>query len=203
MKYWKELNELEEAIYNIKSIQAGLNILCQTEEFTCYSPSGITQEHQTFVLDLNERFNTAVEKLNERFQEVWNVVRDDAPWDHYSDLPSPKAYEEDKDEDEDTTPPWEEDLEAIDELENSHRWGKIVEGMMPKESSYPSPNEWSVSPSGSNDFTINFDNMAAAQPTLVVQEIDGNLTTSYRPVTQQDLFDEQWNEAYRRQNNSK
>ena len=28
MKYWKELNELEEAVYNIKSIQAGLNILC-------------------------------------------------------------------------------------------------------------------------------------------------------------------------------
>ena len=77
MKYWNQLNELETAIYEVKTIQAGLNILCQTEEFTCYSPSGISQEHQTFVIDLNDRFDTAMEKLNERFQEVWNVVRDD------------------------------------------------------------------------------------------------------------------------------
>ena len=77
MKYWKELNELESAIYEVKSIQAGLNILCETEEFTCYSPSGISQSHQTFVIDLNERFDTAMEKLNERFQRVWDTIRDD------------------------------------------------------------------------------------------------------------------------------
>ena len=135
MKYWKELNELEESIYDVKTIQAGLNILCETEQFTCYSPEGITQSHQTFVIDLNERFNTAMEKLNERFQEVWNTVRDDTPWDNYSDLPSPKAYEEDGDED--TTPPWEEDLEAIDELENSHRFGKIVDSIIPNKTNRP------------------------------------------------------------------
>ena len=100
MKYWKELNELEEAVYNIKSIQAGLNILCETEQFTCYSPDGITKSHQTFVIDLNERFNTAMEKLNERFQDIWDAVRDDT-----GRLGSAE---------EDTTPPWEEDLEAID-----------------------------------------------------------------------------------------
>ena len=139
MKYWKELNELESAIYEVKSIQAGLNILCETEQFTCYSPEGITQSHQTFVIDLNDRFDTAMEKLNERFQEVWNVVRDDTPWDHYSDLPSPEAYEEDN-ENEDTTPPWEEDLEAIQTLEDdlaTNRFQRIVDSIIPNKTNRP------------------------------------------------------------------
>jgi hypothetical protein len=186
MKYWKELNELETAIYDMKSIQAGLNILCETEQFTCYSPEGITQSHQTFVIDLNERFDTAMENLNQRFQDIWDVVRDDTGF---------------VNDEEDTTPPWEEDLEAIDELENSHRWGKIVEGMMPKENDKSS--DFKIEPLENGDFVVS-DTMAT-QPTqkdtLVIQEIDGNLTTSYRPTTQQDLFDDQWNETYKRQSN--
>lgn len=186
MKYWKELNELETAIYDMKSIQAGLNILCETEQFTCYSPEGITQSHQTFVIDLNERFDTAMENLNQRFQDIWDVVRDDTPWDNYSDLPSPKAYEEDEDEDknEDITPPWEEDLEAIDELENSHRWGKIVDSMIIKDEGIST--DFKIEPLENGDFVVS-DTMAT-QPTqkdtIVIQEIDGNLTTSYRPTTQ-------------------
>ena len=187
MKYWKELNELEEAVYNIKSIQAGLNILCETEQFTCYSPEGITQSHQTFVIDLNERFNTAMEKLNERFQDIWDAVRDDT-----GRLGSAE---------EDTTPPWEEDLEAIDELENSHRWGKIVDSMIIKDEGITT--DFKIEPLENGDFVVS-DTMAS-QPTqkdtIVIQEIDGNLTTSYRPLEQQDLFDEQWNETYKQQTN--
>jgi hypothetical protein len=186
MKYWNQLNELETAIYDVKSIQAGLNILCETEQFTCYSPEGITQSHQTFVIDLNERFNTAMEKLNERFQDVWDAVRDDIGND---------------DEEEDTTPPWEEDLEAIVELENSHRWGKIVDSMIIKDEGIST--DFKIEPLENGDFVVS-DTMAT-QPTqkdtIVIQEIDGNLTTSYRPATQQDLFDEQWNETYKRQSN--
>jgi hypothetical protein len=186
MKYWNQLNELETAIYEVKTIQAGLNILCETEQFTCYSPEGITQSHQTFVIDLNERFNTAMEKLNERFQDVWDAVRDDTGND---------------DEEEDTTPPWEEDLEAIVELENSHRWGKIVDSMIIKDEGIST--DFKIEPLENGDFVVS-DTMAT-QPTqkdtIVIQEIDGNLTTSYRPATQQDLFDEQWNETYKRQSN--
>jgi len=95
MKYWTQLNELESAIYEVKSIQAGLNILCETELFTCYSPEGITQSHQTFVIDLNERFNTAMEKLNERFQNTWDAVREDA-FGAEDDLAAIDDFEEDQ-----------------------------------------------------------------------------------------------------------
>ena len=187
MKYWKELNELESAIYEVKSIQAGLNILCETEEFTCYSPSGISQAHQTFVIDLNERFDTAMEKLNERFQEVWNVVRDDTGRLGAAEEDTTAPWEDD--EDEDTTLPWEEDLEAIDELENSHRWGKIVEGMMSKEDNLNFTttgklSDFKIEPLENGDFVVSMNDTMASQPTqkdtVVIQEIDGNLTTSYR-----------------------
>ena len=119
MKYWTQLNELESAIYEVKSIQAGLNILCETELFTCYSPEGITQSHQTFVIDLNERFNTAMEKLNERFQNTWDAVRDDT-WD---------AVRDNDVNDEDAFGA-EDDLAAIDDFEEDQATSVRFEGIL-------------------------------------------------------------------------
>lgn len=116
MKYWKELNELENAVYQIKVIQSGLNLISESEQFTCYSPSDISQSFQTFVLDLNERMNDAVQKLDENFNKIWDVVRDDTG--------RLGAAEEDN------VPPWEDDIAAIDDLVKDHeasiRFDKIL-----------------------------------------------------------------------------
>ena len=61
---------------------------------------------------------------------------------------------------------------------------------MPKENNKSS--DFKIEPLENGDFVVS-DTMAS-QPTqkdtIVIQEIDGNLTTSYSPLEQQDLFDE-------------
>jgi hypothetical protein len=121
-------------------------------------------------------------KLNAEFQHVWDVVRKGS---------FDKAIEE-----------------SEDEIVAKERWSKIVKSMMPKESepnftTTGNPINFKIEPLDNGDFNVVVDNTMASQPnqndTLVIQEVAGNLTATYRPDTQEDLFDEQWEEAYKKQ----
>lgn len=187
MKYWTQLNELDDAVYKVQAVNSGLQILGRTDEMTS-ADSGLPEEFQTFLADLNDRMDEAVKNLKEKFQDVWGVVREDT---------------------------FDEDMKAIDELEQEQadkvRFQKIVDGMMgksivPIESQYPfeprnftttgSTSNWSIEPLSNGDFAVRDDNMAN-QSTWVIKEVDGNLTTDYQPRTAQDSFDEEWNFAKR------
>ena len=138
MKYWTQLNELDEAVYKVQAVNSGLQILGRTDEMTS-ADSGLPEEFQTFLADLNDRMDEAVKNLKEKFQDVWDVMREDT---------------------------FEENIAAIDELEQEQadkvRFQKIVDSI---------------------------------KPVTVIKEVDGNLTTSYRPMTVEDEFDLAWEEA--------
>lgn len=76
MKYWTQLNELDDAVYKVQAVNSGLQILGRTEEMTS-ADSGLPEEFQTFLADLNDRMDEAVKNLKDKFQNVWDVVRDD------------------------------------------------------------------------------------------------------------------------------
>ena len=176
MKYWTELNNLEDAIFQIKKLNSQLSVMMDSELIRS-NDERIPEEYKDFLYDFSDRFENAMAELNAGFQHVWDVVRDDS---------FDKAIEE-----------------SEDEIVAKERWSKIVRSMMPKESAYPSPNEWGIELQENGDFNVTTDNTMASQPnqndTLVIQEVAGNLTATYRPDTQEDLFDEQWEEAYKKQ----
>jgi septation ring formation regulator EzrA len=144
MKYWTQLNELDEAVYKVQAVNSGLQILGRTDEMNS-ADSGLPEEFQTFLADLNDRMDEAVNNLKEKFQNVWDVVREDT---------------------------FEDNMAAIDELEEEQsdkvRFQKIVDSIMP---------------------------LKKNRPVTVIKEVDGNLTTSYRPMTVEDEFDFAWEEA--------
>ena len=109
MKYWTQLNELDDAVYKVQAVNSGLQILGRTDEMTS-ADSGLPEEFQTFLADLNDRMDEAVKNLKEKFQNVWDVVREDT---------------------------FEENMAAIDELEQEQadkvRFQKIVDSIKPME----------------------------------------------------------------------
>lgn len=176
MKYWTELSNLEDAIFQIKKLNSQLSVMMDSELITS-NDERIPEAYKDFLYDFSDRFESAMAELNAEFQHVWDVVRKGS---------FDKAIQE-----------------SEDEIVAKERWSKIVRSMMPKESAYPSPNEWKIEPQSNDDFKVTTDNTMASQPNqndvLVIQEVAGNLTATYRPATQEDLFDEQWEEAYKRQ----
>jgi hypothetical protein len=76
MKYWTELNVLEESIYQLKKVQSGLNILMDSELFISNSPD-IPEKYKTFISDLNDRLDSALESTDESFKILWDSVRND------------------------------------------------------------------------------------------------------------------------------
>ena len=181
MKYWTELSNLEDAIFQIKKLNSQLSVLMDSELITS-NDERIPEAYKDFLYDFSDRFENAVSELNAEFQHVWGVVRNDG---------FVKAIEE-----------------SEDEFVAKERWSKIVKSMMPKESELNftttgNPIDFKIEPLANGDFNVVVDNTMASQPNqddvLVIQEVAGNLTATYRPATQEDLFDEQWKEAYKRQ----
>ena len=76
MKYWTQLNELDDAVYKVQAVNSGLQIFGRTDEMTS-ADSGLPEEFQTFLADLNDRMDEAVKNLKDKFQNVWDVVRED------------------------------------------------------------------------------------------------------------------------------
>jgi hypothetical protein len=181
MKYWTQLNELDDAVYKVQAVNSGLQILDRTEEMTS-ADSGLPEEFQTFLADLSDRMDEAVKNLRERFQDVWDVVREDT---------------------------FEENMAAIDELEEEQadkvRFQKIVDSIKPIETD-------TFTFTGVTDDTIILDGAAAQSVYTVNLEeefntfnIDSDFDNTmasptiqeYRPTTPEDIFDEEWNLAKR------
>jgi len=150
MKYWKELNELDDAVYKVQAVNSGLQILGRTDEMTS-ADSGLPEEFQTFLADLNDRMDEAVKNLKEKFQNVWDVVREDT---------------------------FEENMAAIDELEQEQadkvRFQKIVDSIQTdivKDEVYLNIDDtitfgdaaaqpvYTVAGAMDDQFSFNFDNM--------------------------------------------
>jgi hypothetical protein len=179
MKYWHQLSNVEEAIFQVRKIRSQLSVMMDSELIVSSNNDKFPETYKDFLYDLSERFENAMSTLNVEFQTLWDVIRED-------------TFEENKQ----TLDDWKKDQA------DKERWSKIVQGMMPKESKYPDSKDWSIEPLGNGDFMVK-DNAMASQPSqndvLVIKEVDGNLTATYRPATAEDSFDEQWKEAYKRQ----
>lgn len=77
MKYWTELNALEESIYQVKRVQSGLNILMDSELFISNSPD-IPEKYKTFISDVNDRLDSAIASVDKSFKVVWDSVRNES-----------------------------------------------------------------------------------------------------------------------------
>ena len=182
MKYWHQLSNVEDAIFQVRKIRSQLSVMMDSELITTSNNDKFPETYKDFLYDLSERFENAMSTLNVEFQTLWNVIRED-------------TFEENKQ----TLDDWKKDQA------DKERWSKIVQGMMPKESNefkYSNSTDWSIEPLANGDFMIK-NNTMASQPSqddvLVIQEVAGNLTATYRPATAEDSFDEQWKEAYKKQ----
>jgi len=150
MKYWKELNELDDAVYKVQAVNSGLQILGRTDEMTSAN-SEMPEEFQTFLADLSDRMDEAIRDLKNKFQNVWDVVRDDT---------------------------FEENIAAIDDLEKDQadkiRFQKIVDGIQTdivKDEVYLNIDDtitfdgaagqpvYTVAGAMDDQFSFNFDNM--------------------------------------------
>jgi len=171
MKYWTQLNELDEAVYKVQAVNSGLQILSRTDEMTS-ADSGLPEEFQTFLADLNDRMDEAVKNLKEKFQDVWDVVREDT---------------------------FEENMEAIDDLEREQadkvRFQKIVDSIKPIETDTITLTELAA-----ESVYIPDDNMNDQHFVWTIKEEDGNIVTSHQPTTPEDKFDEEWEFAQRQSN---
>jgi hypothetical protein len=134
MKYWHQLSNVEEAIFQIRKIRSQLSVMMDSELIASSNNDEFPETYKDFLYDLSERFENAMDTLNVEFQNLWDVVRND-------------SFEEEK-----------------PELPND-RWNHIVRDLQ------------------------NWNEQSTKESILVVREEDGIITTSYRPATAEDSFD--------------
>jgi hypothetical protein len=111
MKYWHQLSNVEEAIFQVRKIRSQLSVMMDSELIASSNTDKFPETYKDFLYDLSERFEDAMSTLNVEFQNLWDVIRED-------------TFEENKQ----TTDDWKKDQA------DKERWSKIVRGMMPKES---------------------------------------------------------------------
>ena len=175
MKYWTELNNLEDAIFQIKKLNSQLSVMMDSELITS-NDERIPEAYKDFLYDFSDRFESAMAELNSDFQTVWDVIRNDS-------------------------------FDAKESTDKT-RWSRIVgdlqrwnEDLMSSPATHEDKIVIHSEEINLNCSDIKLDtNFSEELPKiLVLKEEDGNITTSYRPFTQEDLFDEQWKESYKKQ----
>jgi uncharacterized protein YoxC len=140
MKYWTNLSEIENIMYELDKIRISLSILTNTDEMTDRI-SELGEDHKTFIMDLEDRMSTKMKEFKVSFQQLWDRVREDS------------SSESEKDEDRSNR--WD---HIVNDLQ---KWNE--DSMINMGASAISPNAddmITISPSepyGDLDFTKNFD----------------------------------------------
>jgi hypothetical protein len=88
MKYWHQLSNVEEAIFQIRKIRSQLSVMMDSELIASSNNDEFPETYKDFLYDLSERFENAMDTLNVEFQNLWDVVRNDSFEEEKPELPN-------------------------------------------------------------------------------------------------------------------
>jgi hypothetical protein len=88
MKYWHQLSNVEEAIFQVRKIRSQLSVMMDSELIASSNTDKFPETYKDFLYDLSERFEDAMSTLNVEFQNLWNTIREDSFEEEKSELPN-------------------------------------------------------------------------------------------------------------------
>ena len=78
MKYWHQLSNVEDAIFQVRKIRSQLSVMMDSELIASSNTDQFPETYKDFLYDLSERFENAMSTLSVEFQNLWDVIRNDS-----------------------------------------------------------------------------------------------------------------------------